>query len=673
VPRWFLLAAGGAGLLAAVAVRAGAAAPLALAPGHAGWTRLVRGAGPGGALPDAAVARLPGLDRAEATLLRVEAEAGGGGAATFGVAFDGGPVQWLRAAPGAPAAVVIPPAPAPGARVAFRRAPGSPAVRLLSLDVEPARPRTPWTAMAIAFLATGGLALALRRRLGDATALAAGLVAGAAVSLAVTPALLWLTLPGSWARLLPAALLLAAATAIAARLPPRQRRELALVAAVTAAFVFGAAVRAWFLPSAGSSDTEYWKGWAARAGRLGVTQVYGDAQPFDARRFAAWMRGEEPLPRVPPGLTIDYPPLMMALLRLSPAWSRPLAAGLDGSETQNVAVKALPVLGDVGAVVFLLLALRGTPRRALGLAAIYWAAPPTWLNGAVLGYLDGASAPLAAAGLWMAGRGRAARAGALLAAAALTKTTCLLVLPAAAVALWAARAPLRRAVGAGLGVVAAALLPFAIAGTAPLAIAQVFRAVIQRTFSGGFPNPWWIAGHLVSVSRGAGWGTPVAFVRQDAVAWPVGPIALAVFTLAAAVVVRAQRRVPGPRAASLAGAALVIAYAVLALGVHENHPFLALLLLAATGLRSPRVQAIAAGFAASYTANLLLMSGLGRFYGTRHLLVEPLTRVWPALRMWPGFDLTLLLAVANLGLLVAMLASLREELRRTEQDPPAIM
>src|SRR6185503_4599062 len=116
--------------------------------------------------------------------------------------------------------------------------------------------------------------------------------------------------------------------------------------------------------------------------------------------------------------------------------------------------------GDLGAVVFLLLAFRDAPARALGLAAVYWAAPPTWLNSAVLGYLDGASAPIAAAALWMAGRGRPVWAGGLLAAAALMKTTCLLVLPAAAMALWAARAPLRRAVVTGLAVVAAALLPF---------------------------------------------------------------------------------------------------------------------------------------------------------------------------------------------------------------------
>jgi hypothetical protein len=670
VTRSFPLLAASAGLLAAAAVLAVSSGPLSVAPGSAAWTRLVRGAGPGGTLGETAVIRLPGLDRRTPRLLLLEAEAAGGGAAALGVAFDAGALQWLRTVPGTPAAIVLPAAPAPGAHLTLRRAPGSPAVRLLSLRGQRPRSPRPWLPMAIAFAGSALLAAFLRGRLGPVVALAAGLVGGASIALAFTPALVWMTWPGSWMRLVPVALALAGAAAIAVRLPGPRRRELAFTAAVTAAFVFGAAARAWFMPSAGSSDTEYWKGWTARAYSHGLTQVYGDAEPFEWQRFGAMMRGAQPLPRVPPGLTIDYPPLNMALLRLASAFATPAAAGLDGSEAQNVVVKALPVFGDVGAVAFLLLAFRGTPARALALAAVYWAAPPTWINGAVLGYLDGASAPLVAAALWMAGRGRAAWTGALLAAAALMKTTCLLVLPAAAVALWIARASLLRGVLAGLAVVAAALLPFLLAGTAPLAIAQVFRAVFQRTLSGGFPNLWWIAGHLVTVSEGGAWSAPVRFVRQDAVAWPLAPVALGLFALAAAWILRAQRRVPGPRAAELAGAALVLAYAGLALGVHENHPFVALLLLASTGLWSRRLQVVAAAFAASYTASLLLLSGLGRFYGPRHMIAASLSRFWPTLRVWPGFDLTLLLAALNLALLATILWLLPVELRRAEEEPP---
>ncbi|HVR71096.1 MAG TPA: hypothetical protein VMT87_09665, partial [Vicinamibacteria bacterium] len=497
------------------------------------------------------------------------------------------------------------------------------------------------------------------------------LVAGAAVALAFTPALLWLTLPASAGRLAPVAALLAAATVVGARQPRARRSALALGAMVTVAFVLGAAVRGWFMPSAGSWDTEYWKGWTARMGVHGLTRVYGEPEPFDLPRLAARMRGEEPLLMIRPGITIDYPPLSMALLRLLSAFSTPAAAGLDGAEAQNVVVKTLPVLGDGAAVLFLLVAFRRRPRRALALAALYWAAPPSWLASAVLGYLDGAYVPVAAAGLFMAGRGRAGWAGALLAAAALMKVTALLALPVAATALWAARAPLRRAVAAGLAVVAAALLPFLAAGTLHLAVPQVFRIIFQKTFSGGFANPWWVAGHVVTVAGGGDWTAPVRFVRYETVGWPVSLIAPALFALATVWVLRAQRKVPGARAAALAGAAVVFAYSMLAVGVHENHPHALVLLLVASGLASRRMRVLFAGVAVSYTANMLALSGLGRFYGPRHLVLEPLATAWPALRVLPGFDVTLLLAALNAFLFVWLLRCLPEELRRAEAGPPA--
>jgi hypothetical protein len=528
----------------------------------------------------------------------------------------------------------------------------------------------------ISALAAGLVAGALSSRLGRDAACALALAVAAFVALAFTPALLWLTLPGapSLGRLALPALLIAAAGLCAARLPAPRRRELLFATAVAGAFVFGAWVRAWFMPSAGSWDTEYWKGWTARMRGHGITRVYGEPEPFALRRFAALMRGEEPLATVGTGLTIDYPPLAMYLLRASSAFSTPGAAGLEGSEAQNVVVKMLPVLGDLGAVAFLLAAFRRRPARALGLAALYWAAPPSWLSSAVLGYVDGTYVPLSAAALWLAGRGRAAWAGALLALAGLVKATALLVAPAVAMALWAAGAPLGRAVAVGVGVVTAAMLPFVAAGTAHLAVAQVFRIVFQQTFSGGFANPWWLVGHAVSVAGGADFAAPVRFVRQELLRGvPVAPIGLTLFALATAYVLRAQHKTPGPRPAVLAGAAVVFAYGMLALGVHENHPHAIVLLLVGSGLFSRRLQLLFAGVALSYTANMLALSGLGRFYGPRHLLIEPLTRAWPLLRLAPGFDFTLLLAALNLALFAVLLRSLPGELRRAQAGPPVIV
>jgi hypothetical protein len=97
------------------------------------------------------------------------------------------------------------------------------------------------------------------------------------------------------------------------------------------------------------------------------------------------------------------------------------------------------------------------------------------------------------------------------------------------------------------------------------------------------------------------------------------------------------------------------------------------LLLVGSGLGSRRLRLVFAGVAVSYTANMLALSGLGRFYGPRHLLIEPLTRAWPLWRVAPGFDFTLLLVVLNLALFAALLRFLPGELRCAQAGWPVIV
>jgi len=75
-----------------------------------------------------------------------------------------------------------------------------------------------------------------------------------------------------------------------------------------------------------------------------------------------------------------------------------------------------------------------------------------------------------------------------------------------------------------------------------------------------------------------------------------------------------------------------------------------------------RCRVIAALGAAVYVLDMLLMSGLGRFYTWRYLVVEPLTPVFDAVRMGLGFDLTVLLAAVNLALFAAWWMGLRAAL-----------
>jgi hypothetical protein len=192
------------------------------------------------------------------------------------------------------------------------------------------------------------------------------------------------------------------------------------------------------------------------------------------------------------------------------------------------------------------------------------------------------------------------------------------------------------------------------------AVVHVYRILFQRTLSGGFPNLWWVVGHLLN-GGGAG---PVRFARTDLLPVAAGLVGTLLFAGAAVWIVRQQRHASGARAASLAGAALVFAYGMLAIGVHENHPHPMFLMLGATGLVSRRLRAIAAAAATVYVLNMLCLSGLGRFHGARFSLIQPLAARVQGLRMAAGFDLTLLLAAAAIALFAALLLSLRTELTR---------
>jgi len=62
-----------------------------------------------------------------------------------------------------------------------------------------------------------------------------------------------------------------------------------------------------------------------------------------------------------------------------------------------------------------------------------------------------------------------------------------------------------------------------------------------------------------------------------------------------------------------------------------------------------------------------MLSGLGRFHGTRHLALEPLLPALAGLRLAPGGDGMLLLAAVNVVLFVWLMASLKSELARVSE------
>ncbi|MGH9461188.1 MAG: hypothetical protein ACRD1X_08210, partial [Vicinamibacteria bacterium] len=297
------------------------------------------------------------------------------------------------------------------------------------------------------------------------------------------------------------------------------------------------------------------------------------------------------------------------------------------------------ILGDVAATLLLLYVFRD--RRGWWLAALYWALPVSWLNSAVLGFLDGAYAPLAVGSLVAATRGKPGWAGALLAVGALIKPQGLLVLPAVVVALYRSRASILRGALVGSGVVGVALIPYWLDGTIEEAVTHVFRIIFQDRLSGGYANLWWIMGHLTSGEPLAG---SVAYARIDALQFPIRPVAYGLFALSVAWFCY------GVRSGVLAGATVVFTYGILALGVHQNHPHSMILAFTATGLFSRRLQIAVGIISLTYVLNMLCLSGLGRFYSLRYLALESMISWANDLRMSLGFDLTLLLAAVNVSI-----------------------
>jgi hypothetical protein len=271
----------------------------------------------------------------------------------------------------------------------------------------------------------------------------------------------------------------------------------------------------------------------------------------------------------------------------------------------------------------------------------------------VLGYLDGALAPFIALALLAAGRGQPVAAGALLALAALIKPTALIVAPALLLALLHpsgegnARRRLVAATLSGLGVVALALVPFALEGTLTTAFVHCYRILAQSQLSGGYPNLWWLVGHALNVAhdRTASLLDAADHARIELLPVPAQPLGFALFALAALKLLRSQPH--GPRAAALAGAGLLAAYGLVAVGVHENHVHPMFLLLLLTGLPTPRLVAVFGASSLVFVLGMLCQSGVGRLHG-RFAHYKPFLGGIDSLRMAPGFDLSLALAALNL-------------------------
>jgi hypothetical protein len=648
------------GLLAGIGAWGVATMPVRLTPGGPAWKRVVAGAGVDGVTGPTAVVVVPGVGRRTVVQLVIDVE---GGPLDLSIAVDRAAPALVRVNGRTRHVLALPATRVPGVHVVMRAPPGAAPPRIHAVELRGSE-AGPWAAVLLTALLAAGMAAALAWTVAPALAVPLAWLGLGLIVLAGAPALVFWSLPSGAAlvRLLIPGLALAAGLALGIR--SGDRRRFALGAGLLAAAVFGAAVRAYFLPSAGSWDVDYWKGCALRTTSHGVTRAYGDPDSVPRGHFLAQLRGEEPaweLPAFGRTFVIDQPPGIMLLWKAS-WWALTRGDhGLTQDEALNVAAKLPTVAGDLLAVGVLLWAF-GRRTRGFVLAALYWALPVSWLSGAVLGFFDGSYVPLAIASLIAAGRGRAVLAGLLLACAALLKSLALLMAPAVAIALWSARAPLRKAVAAGTAVVVAALVPFVLDGTVQTTVIHIYRIIFQQRLSGGYGNVWWILSHVLTLGERAA-TEKIPYVRIEALPFPVRPLGTLAFVIVAVFVSRWQRTTPGPYAAALAGAVLVLTYGQVAIGIHENHPHAFVLAMVATALFTRRLQILAGVFFTTYVLNMLALSGLGRFYTGRYAAIEPVIRIAGDVRLGLGFDLTLALAIVNVIAFAALLASLRGELK----------
>jgi hypothetical protein len=677
-PTRSLLAALGLGVFAILLVSALSESRFDFGPGDRAFARLVAGATSQGTVRERAVVVLAGLERNAPRQVQIRVS----GVRSLGVAVDRGPISRLRTSPEGVVAIGIDASGRPGARLDLLPLADEGAFRLESIRVLGNAVAPPIASALAAGLLTALLVLGVSLPRGAGTGAALGLVFAGSFALAWTPPSTWLAFPDRAAvlRLAAPALLLGIGLVWGLR-SLAGRAFFGRAALLAAAFVIGLFLRVSFLASAGSWDTDIWKAWMLRSVSHGWTRAYGDPGAVPEGRFWAQVRGEEDPWKIPYAgreFTIDYPPLAILSWHASFRLVASLAPALDYGEAQNVAVKLPAVFGDALALVVLLWALRDSRDRGLAMAALYWCLPIAWYSSALLGFLDGAFAPFALAALVAATRGRPSLAGLLAAVAFWIKPLAVIVAPAIVVALLVPRSPGRSFRAIGKAVAPAVLVslvvsfPYWLDDTLDTMVVHLARLFAAGNLSSGYANPWWIAGQFLAVSRGEGsWSAPVSIVALREIDLPLsllGTSLVALVTAAACAIQYRQCRSRMLHATLVSAASAFLAYSILGMGVFENHPHFAFLLLLATGLPTRSLKLFFGATASAYVLNLYFLGGLGRFYGLRYWILEGAATWHASARMALGFDATLVLALSNSAAFALWLLRMASETRARGYD-----
>ena len=434
--------------------------------------------------------------------------------------------------------------------------------------------------------------------------------------------------------------------------------------AALALFAAGLVLRLFFLTAWGTFDVEVQKAWAWRAATSGLADIYGPAdrelvELARTRGEGDVLRGfrQAPLPRTwfewgTGRYFVDYPP--GGVLGL---WAAGKLHGLLDAEMRNragfnAAVNLAPLLASL-AIALVLLRSTGDPGTGRLRALAFWLNPAVILAVPVLGYQDTTFGLLALLAVLALGKHRYAWATALVVAAGLVKPQGALLLPTLLAVLLREASPRvgALALGAGLGSATAILSPWWSSGHLLSALDGCLRPLTQTTLAPLGLNVWWIAGWLMDQRRLGGL-PPARIVSlqefHDASGLDAAFVArLTLLLLAVAIGFWVYRQVEADRRViPLSVVLMVHGYALLGTSVHENHTFLALVVLPVLiGEWRPALPALA-GCSVFLAASLLCTAGFGRRVTKLHEVM--------AARMATGIDASLLVALFHVALFGAL-------------------
>jgi hypothetical protein len=443
-----------------------------------------------------------------------------------------------------------------------------------------------------------------------------------------------------------------------------------------AAIVLGFAIRAVALPLPGTHDVAVWKIWSYGASHDRIGRLYGVGGTPPERRVVT-MHGA--------GTTVDYPPLALAELGAAGRVYRWLNRGDYPDGTALIVALKIPLLiadtAMLALLAFGLVPLVGATRARRG-ALAYWLNPAILLDGAFLGYLDPLFIAPACASFVAVALGAPFIAGALAAAACLTKPQAILLIPAVAFAAWctprvpqgltphASRHALARAAAGGAVTLAAGISPVLIAGALPNFLQAMGRLGQHDMLSANACNVWWIVGYVLrayysmhDMGAWAAFTAPAKILgisRVVELGYPnprtIGLILAGASTAWAVWTARRRRDIW----IAVALAAFVThAYATLAAQVHENHLFAAVPLLGLAAVGRPRLVPAFALVSAIFALNLNL------FYGISEDIGYALPRTATVI------DATVLLAAVNCGALAWHAAVFSRECSTEAERRPA--